>query len=59
VLRDVAHHDPASNPQLRPAWVDRLRKFGIPIEERTVVLPEPEVGVITPLADWTESPNRQ
>ena len=56
VLRDVAIHDPALATLPRASWIERLRKFGIQIEERLVILPPKEAGPITPLADWTEAP---
>lgn len=52
VLHDVAVHDPAATEVSRAAWVDRLRKFGIRVDERFVLLPLTETGTITRLTDW-------
>lgn len=54
VLRDVAIHDPATAGMSRETWIARLRKFGIPVAERLVVLPQQEAAAITRLADWKE-----
>jgi hypothetical protein len=42
LLHDVAIHDPATAVVPREAWLDRLRKFGVKVEARHVVVPESE-----------------
>ena len=42
LLHDVAIHDPATAPVSRDAWLDRLRKFGVKVDARHVVVPESE-----------------
>ena len=42
LLHDVAIHDPATASVPRDAWLDRLRKFGVKIDARHVVVPESE-----------------
>jgi hypothetical protein len=56
VLHDVAIHDPATATLPRGAWVERLRKFGIRVEEPHVILPLKEAGPITRLAEWQDAP---
>jgi hypothetical protein len=51
-LHDVAIHDPAITTIARGAWLERLRKFGIRVDEPLVILPRKEAGAITPLSDW-------
>ena len=55
VLHDVAIHDPATVAEPRERWVERLRKFGIKIEERFVLLPIKEASRITRLVEWSAS----
>lgn len=56
VLHDVAIHDPATATLPRTAWVERLRKFGIHVDEPFVILPPKEAGPITRLAEWSQTP---
>jgi hypothetical protein len=42
LLHDVAIHDPATAVVPREAWLDGLRKFGVKVEARHVVVPESE-----------------
>ena len=49
VLHDVGVHDPASGVP-RDEWMTRLRKFGIKVDHRTLVVPEDEAGEIERLA---------
>jgi len=51
-LHDVAIHDPATATLPRAQWVERLRKFGIQVDEPVVILPPREAGPITRLAAW-------
>ncbi len=53
VMHDVAIHDPATTPVPRQDWVERLRKFGITVDEKFVILPPAEVGTITRLSHWS------
>jgi hypothetical protein len=52
VMHDVAIHDPAVSPKSREDWIAGLRKFGIAVDEKFVILPPKEAGPITRLADW-------
>jgi hypothetical protein len=42
LLHDVAVHDPASAPMDRDAWLARLRKFGVKVDSKYVVVPDSE-----------------
>lgn len=42
LLHDVAIHDPATALVPRDVWIDRLRKFGIKVDSKHVVIPESE-----------------
>jgi uncharacterized alpha-E superfamily protein len=42
LLHDVAIHDPATAPVDRDAWLARLRKFGIKVDSKHVVIPDSE-----------------
>ena len=42
LLHDVAIHDPATAPVDRDAWLARLRKFGIKVDSKYVVIPDSE-----------------
>ena len=42
LLHDVAIHDPATASLPRDAWLDRLRRFGVKVDARHVVVPESE-----------------
>lgn len=46
LLHDVATHDPATAPVDRAAWLARLRKFGIKVDSKYVVIPEGESAQI-------------
>ena len=46
LLHDVAIHDPATALVPRDVWIDRLRKFGVKVDSKHVVIPEAEaVGI--------------
>ncbi len=51
VLRDVGIHDPATSDLSLAAWLERQRKFGVRIEQRTMVVPEGEAGDIARFSD--------
>ena len=52
LLHDVATHDPASADQTRAAWIHRLLKFGIRIDQKHVVVPNADAARIVRLTDW-------
>jgi len=58
-LHDVAIHDPATARLPRAQWVERLRKFGIQVDEPVVILPFKEAGPITRLSAWPPPPSGQ
>jgi hypothetical protein len=45
VLHDVGVHDPASGTSSEE-WLARLRKFGIRVDHRTLIVPEEEAGEV-------------
>ena len=49
VLHDVGVHDPASGISLDD-WLARLRKFGIKVDHKTLIVPGDEAGEIGRLA---------
>ena len=51
VLRDVGVHDPETSDLSLEAWLERQRKFGIQIEQRTMIFPEGEAGETTRFSD--------
>lgn len=53
-MRDVGVHHPASADHDLAAWIDRARRFGVPVEHRFLVVPHDEVGPVVRLADWSE-----
>lgn len=46
LLHDVAIHDPATAPVDRDAWLARLRKFGVKVDTKYVVIPNSESGEV-------------
>jgi len=52
VLLDVGRHDPAPGAPSPEAWIDRIRRFGLRVEEHRVVIPTQDVQAITRLSDW-------
>jgi hypothetical protein len=42
LLHDVSIHDPATALVPREAWLERLRKFGVKVDAKHVVVPEAE-----------------
>lgn len=46
LLHDVAIHDPASAPVDRDIWLARLRKFGVKVDAKYVVIPDGESAQI-------------
>ena len=55
LLHDVAQYDPASADQSRTAWVQRLIKFGIRIDQKHLMVPSADATRIVPLMDWEQS----
>ena len=51
VMLDVALHDPASATLPRGAWLERVRKFGIKVDAKHLVIPFAEIGSIRRLAE--------
>ncbi len=51
LLHDVAIHDPATAAVSREAWLDRLRKFGIKVDARHLVIPGEDAVAIQRLAE--------
>lgn len=52
LLHDVAVHDAAVAALPRGEWIERLRKFGIRVEQRAVTIPADQAGRITTLGEW-------
>lgn len=52
LLHDVATHDPASSDQSRDAWIQRLLKFGIRIDQKHLVVPTAEASRLVRLSEW-------
>jgi len=52
VLHDLAVHDPATQTTARGEWIARLRKFGIPVEQRTSMIPTDEAGSVTRFTEY-------
>jgi hypothetical protein len=51
LLHDVAIHDPSSATLPREGWLEQLRKFGVRVEARHIVVPTSEVDRIRPLVE--------
>lgn len=51
LLHDVAVHDPATATLPREAWLKRLRKFGVRVDVRHLVIPGADAISIRRLAD--------
>jgi hypothetical protein len=52
LLHDVATHDLGSAHESRAAWIERLLKFGIRIDQKHVVIPNADATRIVRLPDW-------
>jgi uncharacterized alpha-E superfamily protein len=46
LLHDVAIHDPSTASVDREAWLARLRKFGVKVDAKHVVIPDSESAQI-------------
>ena len=51
LLLDVSIHDPAHATVTRDAWLDRLRKFGVKVDLKHVVIPDAESALVRKLSD--------
>jgi len=51
LLHDVAIRDPATALVPRDAWLDRLRKFGVKVDSRHVVIPDAESARVSRLVE--------
>lgn len=45
-MRDVAVHDPSSEPRPLVEWLGRQEKFGVSATEKHLVVPADEVGEV-------------
>jgi hypothetical protein len=46
LLHDVALHDPATASMDLEVWLSRLRKFGIKVDSKHVVIPDSESAAV-------------
>ncbi len=53
-MRDLAIHDPAAAEHDLPTWLERARKFGVPVGQRLFVVPAEEVGEVVRFAELGE-----
>ncbi len=51
VLHDVGVHDPAPGAESKEAWLARLRKFGIKVDHKMLIVPGDEAGQIERFAE--------
>lgn len=51
-MRDLGVHDPATAEHDLATWVERARKFGVPVEHRMLLVPAGEAGECVRLAEW-------
>lgn len=51
IMHDVAVHDPATASLTREAWLEHLKRFGIRVDHRSLVVDDGEAGGISRLAD--------
>lgn len=51
VLHDVAVHDPATATLPREAWLEHVRKFGVRVDVRHLVIPGADTVSIRRLTD--------
>lgn len=52
VMHDVAVHDPGATSQPLSEWVARLSKFGVPVEQRHLIIPSAESPRVTRLLEF-------
>ncbi len=53
-MRDLGIHDPATSEYDLATWIDRARRFGVPVEHRLLVVPTEEAGGCVRFSDWSE-----
>jgi hypothetical protein len=53
-MRDLAVHDPAASEHDLDAWLERARKFGVPVGQRLFVVPQGEVAEVVRFAELGE-----
>lgn len=46
VMHDAAIHDPGTAELDRDGWLARMRKFGVPVTEKMLIVPDDEAGEI-------------
>jgi hypothetical protein len=51
LLHDVAVHDPATATVTKEEWLVKLRKFGVPVEEKHAVVPGSHLLSVRRLAE--------
>ena len=51
LMMDVAVHDEAAADNSREDWIAQLKKFGIPVDERTASVPQDSVTEVVRLRD--------
>ena len=51
-MRDVAIYEPTGATLPRPAWIERLVKFGIRVDSKFLVIPNERASRVTPLAEF-------
>lgn len=51
-MRDLAVHDPATAEHNLDAWLERARKFGVPVGQRLVVVPREEIEEVERFSEW-------
>lgn len=51
VLQDVGVHEPGASSESKEAWLARLRKFGVKVDHRMLIVPGEEAGKIERFAD--------
>jgi hypothetical protein len=51
LLHDVAVHDPETTGTEKEEWLGKLRKFGIPVELKQVIVPVDQVIGVRRLAE--------
>ncbi|MCL4865492.1 MAG: hypothetical protein KJZ47_06325 [Gemmatimonadales bacterium] len=52
VMKDLGVHDPGTSPHDLPTWLDRAKRFGVPVEHRMLVVPADEAGECVRFAEW-------
>jgi hypothetical protein len=50
-MRDAAVHDSGRETEAQPAWIARLKQYGIPVQHGTFALPVADVMAVVRLRD--------